>query len=253
MLRAVHRTRQRNRRGAVVELRRARLSNRVATLVELRRQKCLDPRRIYLLRGGVVRRLIVRDGAFGGGEDGLEHCGTLPSTALPEPDAPAPRHLCSQGRCGGYSPLCIIDIDGVHIPAVRERCTPSVAGRRRRERLPWSAPSRLPAKTEAGGKLQPCEFPARSVAMVSHSTTSRASSDAGDRVSLPIASTAYCPYQRRERGERHDADDDPRPPPPPPRAWLAQQVVERAVLGSIESLHGPHLRALGRQVRALGG
>ena len=59
MLQAVHRARLRNRRGAVAEPRRARLADRVATLVELRRQRRLDPRRLYLLRGGVVRRLIV--------------------------------------------------------------------------------------------------------------------------------------------------------------------------------------------------
>ena len=59
MLQAVHRTRLCNRRSAVAEPRRARLAYWVATLVELRRQHP-DPRRLYLLRGGVVRRLIVR-------------------------------------------------------------------------------------------------------------------------------------------------------------------------------------------------
>ena len=58
MLQAVHRTWLCNRRGAVVEPRRARLADRVATLVELRRQRP-DPRRLYLLRRGVVRRLSV--------------------------------------------------------------------------------------------------------------------------------------------------------------------------------------------------
>jgi len=54
-----NRARLRNRRGAVAEPRHARLADRVATLVELRRQRRLDPRRLYLLRSGVVRRLIV--------------------------------------------------------------------------------------------------------------------------------------------------------------------------------------------------
>ena len=48
----------RNRLGAVAEPGRARLADRVATLVELRRQRRPDPRTLYLLRGGVVRRLI---------------------------------------------------------------------------------------------------------------------------------------------------------------------------------------------------
>ena len=59
MLQAVHRTRLCNRRSAVAEPRRARLADRVATLVELRRQRP-DPRCLYLLRRGVVRRLSVR-------------------------------------------------------------------------------------------------------------------------------------------------------------------------------------------------
>jgi len=59
MLQAVYRARVHNRRGAVAEPRRARLADRVATLVELRRQRS-DPRRLYWLRSGVVRRLIVR-------------------------------------------------------------------------------------------------------------------------------------------------------------------------------------------------
>jgi hypothetical protein len=29
--------------------------------------------------------------------------------------------LCSQGRCDCHSPLCILDIDAVHIPASEER------------------------------------------------------------------------------------------------------------------------------------
>ena len=94
MLQAVHRTRLCNRRGAVVEPRRARLADRVATLVELRRQRRLGPRRLYLLPDGVMRRLIVRDEisrlicASGGEEDGLEHSGAFRSSTSPEPDAP---------------------------------------------------------------------------------------------------------------------------------------------------------------------
>ena len=89
---------------------------------------------------------------------------------------------------------------------------------------------------------------------------SRTTPQAGHRATpaadcrCPSRSTAYCPCQRRERDERHDAGGDPGPPPPTARAaWLAQQVVERAVLNSIGSLRRPHLRALGRQVRAPSG
>jgi hypothetical protein len=51
MLRAVHRARLRNRRGAVAEPGRARLADRVVTLVELRRQRCPDPRHLCLRSG----------------------------------------------------------------------------------------------------------------------------------------------------------------------------------------------------------
>jgi hypothetical protein len=61
MRQAVWCTSLRNRRGAITEPRRARLANRVATLVGLRRQRRLEPRRLYLLRRSLGRRLTERD------------------------------------------------------------------------------------------------------------------------------------------------------------------------------------------------
>jgi hypothetical protein len=92
MLQAVGGTPLRNRRGAIAKLQRARLADGVATvLTELRRHRRPNPRRLYWLRVGLGRGLIV-----------LDQIGGL--------------HLCTRWQGGGAS-----DAGGVSTPLAYAR------------------------------------------------------------------------------------------------------------------------------------